>query len=132
MLAIAAWCRPFTNDQAEILDFMEMVPFELPLCSVQYDCSLADLQPSAAVTYAVAGTLVLALGCICMYFALHVMVQMLRTSAEEMGEEVEEDDDSNDHARDAKTTQNPKDKGKGKPNPIVALVGPCDLQLVDL
>ena len=132
MLAIAAWCRPFTNDQAEILDFMEMCLLSFRFVMFSMIAVLLIFNPSAAVTYAVAGTLVLALGCICMYFALHVMVQMLRTSAEEMGEEVEEDDDSNDHARDAKTTQNPKDKGKGKPNPIVVLVGPCDLQLVDL
>ncbi|CAE7817681.1 Scube1 [Symbiodinium microadriaticum] len=130
MLAIAAWCRPFTNDQAEILDFMEMCLLSFRFVMFSMIAVLLIFNPSAAVTYAVAGTLVLALGCICMYFALHVMVQMLRTSAEEMGEEVEEDDDSNDHARDAKTTQNPKDKGKGKPNPIVVLVGEVKKTLI--
>ena len=133
MLAIAAWCRPFTNDQAEILDFMEMCLLSFRFVLFSMIAVLLIFNPSAEVTYVIAGTLVLALGCICMYFALHVMVQMLRTSAEEMGEEVEEEEeDSNDHAGDAKTTQHPKDKGKSKPNPIVALIGPCNLQLVDL
>ena len=128
MLAIAAWCRPFTNDQAEILDFMEMCLLSFRFVLFSMVAVLLIFNPSAEVTYIFAGILVLALACICMYFALHVAVQMLRNSAEEMGEEEEEDED--DELLRATSGLPPKTATKAPPkqpakkeNPIVKLIG---------
>ena len=91
-LAIAAWCRPFTNSQAEILDFMEMCLLSFRFALFSIVAILLIFNPSPPVTFVFAGVLATMLASICAYFAIHVLVQFLRQSAEEMDDTEEEEE----------------------------------------
>ena len=124
-LAIAAWCRPFTNDQAEILDFMEMCLLSFRFVLFSMVAVLLIFNPSAEVTYVFAGLLVFALGCISVYFALHVLVQILRVQSENLEEEEDaaEGEALDSASRPPANRVSVQKKPPSKPNPIVKLVG---------
>ena len=94
MLAISAWCKPFANSQAEILDFLEMCLLSFRFVLFSIVCLLLIFNPSKELIYACAGVLAFMLTCICGYFGLHVLVQFLKQTADEDSDEEEAADES--------------------------------------
>lgn len=88
-LAISAWCRPFLNNQAEILDFLEYI-----LSSFRFlffsGIALLLIFHSQDTLWAMASVLVSMLVLMCLYFALHVIAQVMRKASKDMQEEDEE------------------------------------------
>ena len=89
-LALCAWCRPFTNSQAEILDFLEMCLLSFRFILFSMVAVMLIFNPSAEMTWVLAGLLVFLLSMVCGYFALHVAAQFLRTAGKDEDSEEEE------------------------------------------
>ena len=121
MMAVAAWCKPFANTQAEILDFLEMSLLSFRFVLFSAVCMLLVFNPSPEATYAVAGTLALLLAGICAYFGLHVLVQILRTTADESSDE--EEDFETPKTGKTGLSQSQAEAKKKKQNPLVRFIG---------
>ena len=121
MMAVAAWCKPFANTQAEIIDFLEMSLLSFRFVLFSAVCMLLVFNPSPEATYAVAGTLALLLAGICAYFGLHVLVQILRTTADESSDE--EEDFETPKTGKTGLSQSQAEAKKKKQNPLVRFIG---------
>merc|ERR1719336_1493254 len=89
-LALFAWCRPFSNEQASLLNLMETVLLTLRFMIFSLIATLLIFNTSVLVSYtvgfAIAGTVALVM----FLFSLHVLAQYARRSEEEEEEEEEE------------------------------------------
>lgn len=122
MLAVAAWCQPFANTQAEILDFLEMSLLSFRFLLFSAVCMLLIFNPSPVVTYVVAGVLALFIGIICIYFGLHILVQFLREADEDSDEE--EIEETPKTGKTGLTGMTGVSQQKKKQNPLMKFVGP--------
>lgn len=119
-LTLCAWCRPFTNSQAEILDFLEMCLLSFRFVLFSMVAVMLIFNPSAEMTWVLAGFLVLLLAMVCGYFALHVAAQFLRTAG------VDEDSDEEEEEQVAMSPTTPtssKSKRKRKQSCLMRVVG---------
>lgn len=117
-LGLCAWCQPFTNTQAEILDFLEMCLLSFRFTLFSMIAIMLIFNPSEAATWILASLLALMLACVCGYFAVHVVAQFLRGSAADMMESDEELDE--DAAREKKKMRAAQAR---KQNVLVRLAG---------
>ncbi|CAE7805594.1 unnamed protein product [Symbiodinium sp. CCMP2592] len=78
---LAAWVRPYANDQAEILDVVEVTLSMIRFLLFSTVASLLILQPPANTTYPVAYMLFAVLLLACGYFTAHFAAQVLRDVA---------------------------------------------------
>ncbi|CAE7232867.1 LMP1 [Symbiodinium natans] len=87
-LALTAWCRPFLNNQAEVLDFLEYI-----LSSFRFlffsGIALLLIFHSQETLRALASVLALTLVLMCLYFLLHVIAQAVRQASKDMEAEEE-------------------------------------------
>ena len=90
-LTLCAWCRPFTNSQAEILDFLEMCLLSFRFILFSMVAVMLIFNPSPEMTWVLAGFLAFLLAVVCGYFALHVAAQFLRTAGKEEDSDEEEE-----------------------------------------
>lgn len=91
VMALCSWCKPFLNDQAEILDSFE---FGLSIFRFVFFGTVAVVlisNPSVTVTFILAGWLAVVLTCVCVYLGMHVIAQFLRN----VSREIEEDEETN-------------------------------------
>ncbi|CAE6964324.1 ANKRD50, partial [Symbiodinium sp. CCMP2456] len=89
VMALCSWCKPFLNDQAEILDSFE---FGLAIFRFIFFGTVAVVlisNPSVTVTFILAGMLAVVLTCVCVYLGMHVIAQFLRNVSREIEEEEE-------------------------------------------
>ena len=86
-LALTAWFKPFADDQAELLDFLDTFLLALRFFCFSALAILILLNPSPDSTQiaAVAVFFILVVGCL--YFALHVASQLLRKWASSRAED---------------------------------------------
>ena len=101
-LGLCAWCQPFTNTQAEILDFLEMCLLSFRFCLFSMVAIMLIFNPPRNATWALAGLLVFLLVIVCGYFAVHVAAQFLKGSAQDMAESEGEEEGSPEAKRDMK------------------------------
>ncbi|CAE7202558.1 UVR8 [Symbiodinium natans] len=78
---LAAWIRPYANDQAEILDVVEVTLSMIRFLLFSAVATLLVLQPPANTTHMVAYTLFMVLLLACVYFTAHFTAQVLRDVA---------------------------------------------------
>lgn len=124
-LGCSAWCKPFTNTQAEILDFLEMCLLSFRFTLFSMIAIMLIFNPSATATWVLAGLLVAWLCSVCAYFAIHVVAQFLKGSAADMESEDEDLGERSPEVspvskRDKKKMQAAQSK---KQNPLVRAVG---------
>eukprot|EP00439_Symbiodinium_sp_Y106_P027297 s201_g3.t1 len=89
VMALCSWCKPFLNDQAEILDSFE---FGLSIFRFIFFGTVAVVlisNPSVTVTFVLAGWLAVVLTCVCVYLGMHVIAQFLRNVSREIDAEEE-------------------------------------------
>ena len=86
-LGLCAWCQPFTNTQAEILDFLEMCLLSFRFCLFSMVAIMLIFNPPQSATWALAGLLCFLLVIVCGYFAVHVAAQFLKSAAEAESDE---------------------------------------------
>ena len=122
-LAICAWCRPFTNSQAEILDFLEMCLLSFRFVLFSMVAVMLIFNPSAEMTWVLAGLLVCLLSIVCGYFALHVAAQFLRTAGQDEESDEEERLTTSPTMVTSATTLTPRTKRKRKINCFLRLLG---------
>lgn len=86
-LALTAWFKPFADDQAELLDFLDTFLLALRFFCFSALAIIILLHPSPDSTQiaALAVFLILVVGCL--YFALHVASQLLRKWASSRAED---------------------------------------------
>ncbi|CAE7553076.1 lgals3bpb [Symbiodinium natans] len=80
-LATAAWVRPFANDQAQLLDVLEVM-----LCSVRFFlfssiAAMLMLNPPPVATHSIAVGLFAMIALACLYLMIHALAQFLRDSS---------------------------------------------------
>ncbi|CAK8988049.1 unnamed protein product [Durusdinium trenchii] len=80
-LAMACWIKPFSNDQAEILDVLEVSLAAIRFLLFSSVGALLILNPSAGTASCLATMLFVALLTACVYFILHVVAQLLRDAS---------------------------------------------------
>ena len=118
-LGLCAWCQPFTNTQAEILDFLEMCLLSFRFTLFSMIAIMLIFNPSRNATWVLAGILVCLLACVCAYFAIHVLAQFLKGSAADMEES--EDEDGSPEAK--QTKEKMKAAASAKQNPLLRFAG---------
>ena len=87
-LALTAWFKPFANDQAELLDFLDTFLLALRFFCFSAMAVLILLSPSPDSTQVVAMAVFLILVIGCWYFVLHVASQLLRKFASSWAEDL--------------------------------------------
>ncbi|CAE7203790.1 rngB, partial [Symbiodinium sp. CCMP2456] len=75
---LAAWVKPYANDQAEILDVVEVTLSAIRFLLFFAVASLLILKPPAATTHAVAYSLLMIIVLACLYLFAHFTAQVLR------------------------------------------------------
>eukprot|EP00435_Cladocopium_sp_Y103_P034368 s881_g8.t2 len=130
-LGISAWCQPFTNTQAEILDFLEMCLLSFRFTLFSMIAIMLIFNPSANATWVLAGGLVFLLSGVCAYFAIHVLAQFLKGSAADMEEsEDEELSPGSPGSPEAKQNKEKMRAASAKQNPLLRFAGQAKKILV--
>ncbi|CAE7249789.1 Svep1, partial [Symbiodinium natans] len=86
-LSITCWFKPFSNDQSELLDFLEMLLLSSRFIFFASVAVLLLLNPDADTTQLMAGLLTGVILTVFFYFSVHAVVQLLRELSHELGEE---------------------------------------------
>lgn len=131
-LGCSAWCKPFTNTQAEILDFLEMCLLSFRFTLFSMIAIMLIFNPSATATWVLAGLLVTWLCGVCAYFGIHVVAQFLKGSAADMESEDEEPGGERDSPVSKRDKKKMQDAASAKQNPLVRAVGGIRQSLSDL
>ena len=87
-LALTAWFKPFADDQAELLDFLDTFLLALRFFCFSALAVLILLSPSPDSTQVIAMAVFLVLMIGCWYFVLHVASQLLRKWASSWAEDL--------------------------------------------
>ena len=86
-LSLCAWCKPYVNDQASMLDLLEYILQLTRFCLFGTVSVVLIFAPGKSLTLFIATALLLMLGMSSVYFSIHVVAQLLRSVSDE-----EEDD----------------------------------------